>query len=104
MAASTIRVVITPHWVNACLLLWAARPLVLLDGVEHAVHWSEPREFPVESGRHSVKTYMRYKGFDANLGAGQIDVDLEIGESADIVARNGWVNSAPFIPRRVSAR
>lgn len=95
MDEATLEVTVNSHWVGSWLLLWAARPYVVLDGEEHLCRWSHPITLQTSAGTHHVVTCCRYKGISALLGKGEIKVTLEPGQTRNIVARNG----TPFRPR-----
>ncbi len=94
---------ITPHWANAGILLPLARPFVRLDGAEHLARWRRPLVLPVEAGAHRVETFFRYRGFNAELGAGGVTVTVQPGVDLEVTSRNGWANHVPFRPQLVSA-
>ncbi len=101
MPDTTLTLTVRAHWVNAALLLWAARPYVLVDGAEHECRWSEPLRLPVPAGDHRVAAFIRYKHTSATLGRGELDVHLDPGQTVNILALNGAMNQTPFRLRLV---
>jgi len=101
MQDATLTLTVRAHWVNAALLLWAARPYVLVDDAEHECRWSEPLRLPVSAGDHRVAAFIRYKHTSATLGRGELDVHLDPGQTVNILARNGAMNQTPFHLRLV---
>jgi len=71
MQDATLTLTVRAHWVNAALLLWAARPYVLVDDAEHECRWSEPLRLPVATGDHRVAAFIRYKHTSSVLGRGE---------------------------------
>lgn len=102
MQDSTLTLIVRAHWVNAALLLWAARPFVVVDGAEHECRWSEPLRLQVPAGVHRVAAFIRYKHTSAVLGRGELDVHLDPGQTVSVLARNGAMNQTPFRLRLVS--
>ena len=94
-------VTVSPHWVNAGILLPLARPFVGLDGTEHIARWKHPLALQVDAGEHLVETFLRYRGFDTPLGTGRLTVEIAPGEDVSVAARNGWANHMPLVPRLV---
>lgn len=92
---------VVPHWVNASLLMPLARPFVRVDGDELIARWKHPLELPVVAGKHLVETFIRYRGFNAELGTGKLTLEVQPGEDLEVVARNGWANHMPFVPQLV---
>ncbi len=93
-----ILVTVSPHWVNASILVPLARPFVRIDGTEHHAEWKQELALPVEAGEHLVETFIRYNGFKARLGTGRVTVTVHEGRDVEITARNGWANHMPFVP------
>ncbi len=93
-----ILVTVSPHWVNASILVPLARPFVRIDGTEHDAEWKQQIEVPVDTGKHLVETFIRYKGFKARLGTGRVTVTVHQGRDVEIAACNGWANHMPFVP------
>lgn len=98
-----ILVTVSPHWVNASILLPLARPFVRIDGTEHEAEWKQEIAVPVGAGEHLVETFIRYKGFKARLGTGRVTVTVDEGHDVEIAARNGWANHMPFAATVVDA-
>jgi hypothetical protein len=97
-----LQIVVRPHWVNKAVLLPFARPFAQVDGREIACRWNEATTVDVTPGAHWVETYIRYRGFSAPLGRGDVTVDVAAGGRVRIEARNGWLNQMPFRPRVLS--
>lgn len=98
-----LSVTMTPHWVNAGVLLPLARPFVRVDGTEHLARWKRPLVLSVEAGEHLVETLLRYKGFDMALGVGSLTIEVQPGVDLEVAAQNGWANHMPFVPQLVPA-
>ncbi|GAA5189484.1 hypothetical protein GCM10023322_42440 [Rugosimonospora acidiphila] len=96
--SGSLRVVVRPHWVNACLLVPFARPYARIDGQEYTLRWKRPLRVDVAAGRHAVETFTRYRGASTALGTGRIEVEVGPDREVGIVARNGWMNHEPFRP------
>lgn len=94
-------VTVSPHWINAWVLLPLARPFVQVDGAELVARWDHTQVLSVDAGEHLVETFIRYKGFQAKLGIGTLKVEVHQGEEVEIAARNGWANHMPFVPKLV---
>lgn len=101
--AMQLSVTMTPHWINATVLLPLAHPFVRLDGAEHLARWKHPLVLPVEAGEHLVETFLRYKGFSTELGTGRLTIEVQRGVDLEVAARNGWANHMPFLPQLVPA-
>lgn len=98
-----ILVTVSPHWVNASILLPLARPFVRIDETEHEAEWKHEIAVRVDAGEHLVETFLRYKGFGARLGTGRVTVTVHQGRDVSIAARNGWANHMPLVPTVVDA-
>ncbi|MEO6880872.1 MAG: hypothetical protein ABI181_07985 [Mycobacteriaceae bacterium] len=98
-----ILVTASPHWVSAAVLLPWARPFVRIDGTEHDAQWKQEVAVPVDAGEHVVETFIRYKGFAAQLGTGRVTVTVHQGRDVTITARTGWANNMPLVPTEVGA-
>jgi hypothetical protein len=95
--SALIRVSFHLSWVNKFFIEAFARGYVRVDGQEHAASWQTGTDIPVLPGRHEVEAYLRYKGFQAELGRAVHTVSLTTDSStASLVARGSWLNNVPF--------
>ena len=91
-----ISVTARPHWVSGWLLRPLARPVVVIDGAEHAARWGTAVTVAVPAGRHTVGVGMRYRGFTSLLGVCPVHLNTELGHEVRLRARNGLFNGEPF--------
>lgn len=99
-------IVATPraHRINAWLLYAAARPIVLVDGHKHPARWGKPTSIPVEPGTHAVAVGIMYRGTHWLLGTDGRSFDVAEGQTLTVEARNGALNSDPFVVTAVRPR
>lgn len=90
--------VVTPrtHWINGWFLRLFAKPVVRVDGVDHAARWSRQLRVDVSEGTHSVGVGARYRGTSAVLGIEESRIKVADGQCVDLEARNGLFNHQPF--------
>ncbi|MFD6516966.1 hypothetical protein [Rhodococcus sp. NPDC060176] len=89
-------VTVRGHWVNACYLWVAARPVLVLDGVEHPTRWGKATTLSVAAGMHTLAAGIRYRGTPWLLALLPREFDVADDQSIHITARNGPMNSDPF--------
>lgn len=93
---SSITVVPRTHWVNGWFLRAFSRPIVLVNGTEHAARWGHPLEVAVSAGTHRVGVGARYRGAAGTLGVEESRIDVANGANLRAEARNGFFNHQPF--------
>ncbi|RAX49410.1 hypothetical protein DQ353_10265 [Arthrobacter sp. AQ5-05] len=85
-----------PHWLGAWFLRMAARPVVVVNDIEHAACRGSPCKVALPAGRHSVAAGIRYRGTEALLGACPARITMADDEDQKILATNGMLNHKPF--------
>ena len=93
---SSLTVTPRTHWMNGWFLRMFARPVVRVDGADHAAQWSRPLTRAVAPGVHRVGAGARYRGFSSVLGVEEASVEVREGEQRLFEARNGFFNHEPF--------
>ena len=96
MPAACLILTVSPHPVAVWFLRPAARPVVLVDGIEHPGAWGKPCTVQLVAGTHEVAAGLRYRGTRAVLGTTPIRVTLAEDETREMVAVNGIANHTPF--------
>jgi hypothetical protein len=94
--AGSIGVTVRPYWLGAWFLRLMSRPFVRVDGAEHPTRWGVPSPIAAEPGSHTVACGIRYRGFSGLLGARNVKVRVNEGQTLHMIAKNGPLNSEPF--------
>lgn len=87
---------VRPHWLGAWFLRMAARPVVVVNDIEHAASWGSPCTVALPAGRHSVAAGIRYRGTEALLGTCPVRITVRQDEDQKLLATNGMLNHEPF--------
>ncbi|PZF66478.1 hypothetical protein DEI81_02460 [Curtobacterium sp. MCBD17_013] len=83
-------------WVNGWFLRVASRAFLRVDGAEILLSWTHPTGVAVEPGQHEIAVGVRYRGFSRLLGARTCLVSVEPGQTLQLRAHNGPLNSDSF--------
>jgi hypothetical protein len=92
-----IQVEFRPHWVNGWVLRTLSTPVVVVDGHDTPGSWSHPAQVEVTPGIHDVAAGFRYLTMQRVLGTRPRRITLLPGQTSGLLARNGPLNSDPFI-------
>lgn len=92
-----------PHPVNGWWLRLFAVPYVAVDADVTACSWNRGTIVDARPGPHQIRTFIRYRRLiPGDLGTGQLEVDLAVGQTIHIQASNGFTNDSPFTPRIIT--
>ncbi|MDI9915451.1 hypothetical protein [Rhodococcus sp. IEGM 1379] len=94
--SSRIVITVRGHWVNACYLRVAARPVLVFDGVEHPTRWGQATTLSASAGTHTLAAGIRYRGTPWLLALLPREFHVADDQTIHVTARNGAMNSDPF--------
>lgn len=85
-----------PHWLGAWFLRLAARPVVIVNDLEHTASWGAACTVELPAGHHMVAAGIRYRGTRPVLGTEDAQVLVAEGETRRLLTVNGVLNYQPF--------
>lgn len=93
----SVEISIKPHWVNGWFLKLLSRPCVIVGGLESAMSWKSSLILNLEVGEHQIAVGVRYRFTRPLLGQVPTVVRVDPGRRLALQARNGALNSDPFM-------
>lgn len=93
----SVEILIKLHWINGWFLWLFALPCAIVDGIEHKMSWRSPLALELQAGEHEVAVGFRYRCTKPCLGRLPAVVQVESGQRLVLQARNGALNSDPFM-------
>ncbi|MEV0985282.1 hypothetical protein AB0I45_13145 [Brevibacterium sp. NPDC049920] len=94
--SSSVTVTPRTHWINGWFLRIFARPVVIVDDVEHRAGWDRALRVDVAAGRHRVAVGACYRGTSSIVGAEESSLEVDHGQVIAVEAKNGVFNHHPF--------